>query len=215
MIADTGLLRKTLTVFVPTALVLSSCCVGVGAQAESPDEHPNHPSATASEKESGHEAVIRFVIEVGSDVPGPTYVLLNDADGQPGWIRAFRGPDRVYFRERCEIEDCARRAVVCGAAMPTIRDISATAQIGLIEFIWDGTTSVVDAVSGCETRHPALPGNFIARFCYSHEANFLGDPGDRDPSGAIPGRLLRPLCAEQPFSLGDDYKEVVFRISDE
>lgn len=215
MLASTGQVRRRLSVFLLAASALSLAYNSEDSQAELFPEYPDRPSAMASEKESGHEAVIRFVIEVGSDVPAPTYVLLNDKDGQPGWIRAFRGSDRVYFRERCEIADCARRAVVCGAAIPTIRDISATGQIGLIEFIWDGTTSVVDAVSGCETRQPALPGHFIARFCYSHEANFLGDPGDRDPSGAIPGRLLRPLCVEQPFSLGDDYKEVVFRISDE
>ena len=207
MATSTGQVRRRLSVFLLAALALSLAYNNGGSQAESPDEHPNHPSAMASEKESGHEAVIRFVIEVGSDVPGPTYVLLNDKDGQPGWIRAFRGSDRVYFRERCEIADCARRAVVCGAAMPMIRDISATGQIGLIEFIWDGMTSVVDAVSGCETRQPALPGNFIARFCYSREADF---EGDSDLALGVPGRLIRPTCVEKPFTLLD--REVVLKL---
>ncbi len=157
--------------------------------------------------ELGRRVAIRFAVEVASDVSGPIYVLLNGEDNQLGWIRAFRGPERVHFRERCEIEGCANRGVVCGAAISMIKNIANTAQTGMIEFVWDGMTSVVDALSGCETRQPAPPGDYIARFCFSREAEF---EGDSDPTRAVPGRLIRPTCTDKPFTLLEE--EVVLRI---
>ena len=206
MLASTRQERRGLSVFLLTALVLSVGCGESGARAESIGERPDQSAVRVTAGESDQEVVIRFAIEVASNVAGPIYVLINDENDQPGWIRAFRGADRVYFRERCDIEDCARRAIVCGAAMPMIKNIASQAQIGLTEFIWDGTTSVVDTVSGCETRQPALSGNFIARFCYSREAEF---EGDSDLALGVPGRLVRPTCVEKPFTLLD--REVVLR----
>ena len=150
---------------------------------------------------------IRFAMEVSGDVSGPIYVLLYGEDNQVGWIQAFRDGERIHFRERCEIEDCANRGVVCGAAMSTIRNIGDGAETGMIEFVWDGMTSGFDEASGCEIRRPALPGDYIARFCYSREAEFQANS---DPVLAVPGRLVSPDCTERPFTLLD--QEVVFSI---
>ena len=197
MVVITRVVQRSFSVLLATALVLSIGCVGGGGQAESDDESLERAGAVE----------IRFVLEVASDVSGPIYVQLNGQDSQIGWIQASRGGERVYFRERCEIEDCANRGVVCGAAMAMIRNIGEGAQSGGIEFVWDGMTSGFDGVSGCELRRPAPPGDYIARFCYSREAEFQSGG---DPTMAVPGRLIRPDCTERPFTLLD--QEVVFRI---
>ena len=143
---------------------------------------------------------IRFALEVSSAAESPIYVLSLDEDDQPGWLRVFRGTERIYLRERCEIEDCARRGVVCGAAVPVIREL---VEEGTIELVWDGTTSEVDRTSRCETRQQASPGTYVARFCYSREAQL-------EPGGGVGGRLIDPTCVDQPFTLSD--VEVVLKI---
>ena len=206
MVVIGRLVRRGFSVFLPTALALSVGCGGSG-QAGSDDENLDQADAAERNAASGGAVEIRFALEVAGDPSGPIYVLLNGEDNQLGWIRAFRGPERVHFRERCEIEDCANRGVVCGAAISMIKNIANTGQTGMIEFVWHGMTSVVDAVSECETRQPALPGDYIARFCYSREAEF---EGDSDPTRAVPGRLIRPTCTDKPFTLLE--QEVVLRI---
>lgn len=150
---------------------------------------------------------IRFAIEVSDEVAGPIYVRLHGEDGQLGWVMAFRDGERIYFRERCEIGDCGAPVAVCGAAIPLIRNIAGGRDRRSIEFAWDRLTSVRDSLSGCETRHPALPGAYIARFCFSREAEFQGDA---DPTRAVPGRLIHPVCKEQPFTLRE--QAVVLRL---
>jgi hypothetical protein len=205
MMTATALLLRIFPACIPTALLLSSGCAG--AQGESPEEYPGQPDAPVSERKSDERTAIHFAIEVTANTPGPIYVLINDEDSQPGWVQAFRGVHRIYLRERCEIEDCANRGVVCGAAMPMVKDIADPERTGLIELTWDGTDSAVNAVSRCETRQPAESEDLIARFCYSREAD-LRETGDLNLG--IPGLLIRPICVERPFTLGD--REVVFRL---
>ena len=197
MAVISSLVKGGFLVFLASALVLSVGCGGAG-QAGSGGE---------SLEQTDVAVEIRFAIEVADDVSAPIYVLLYGEDNQVGWIQAFRDGERIHFRERCEIEDCANRGVVCGAAMSTIRNIGAGAETGMIEFVWDGMTSGFDEVSGCEIRRPALPGDYIARFCYSREAEFQTNS---DPALAVPGRLVGPDCTERPFTLLDE--EVVFSI---
>jgi len=123
------------------------------------------------------------------------YVLLNREDAQLGWVTVFREGERIFLRERCEIEDCGVPAAVCGAAIPLIRNIAGT---GMIEVEWDGMTSVIDSISGCEMREPAAPGEYTARFCFSREARI---DGAGDPTSAVPGGLIGATCHEQTFSL--------------
>jgi hypothetical protein len=207
MAVNIGLVRGGFSIFLSAALALSIGCGRGSGLAESADKSLVQADTTGGHRELGRRVAIRFAVEVVSDVSGPIYVLLNGEDNQPGWIRASRGPERVHFRERCEIEDCANRGVVCGAAISMIKNIANTAQTGLVEFVWDGMTSVFDAASGCETRQPALPGDYIARFCFSREAKL---EGDGDPARAVPGRLVRPTCVEKPFTLQE--QQVVLRI---
>lgn len=150
---------------------------------------------------------IRFAIEVESDSPGPIYVLLNGSDAQVGWVTVYREGERIYFRERCEIADCGVPAAVCGAAFPEVRNIAGNGDRRSIEFVWDGMTSVRDSLSGCEIRRPASPGQYTARFCYSHEAEL---EGDGDPLRAASGRLIDATCLEKPFTLLE--REIVLRI---
>jgi hypothetical protein len=151
-------------------------------------------------------AGIRFAIELDGETAGPIYVQLNGEDGQVGWARASRDGERVYLRERCEIEDCGVDPAVCGAAIPLIRDIAGAGDGRGVEYLWDGSTSAIDATSGCESRRPALPGNYLVRFCYSREAEFEGG----DVARAAQGRLIDPTCVERAFTL--DEQEVVLRI---
>ena len=202
-----SLRRSGFPILLPFALILGTSCAGKGGATASGDAPQDPSDATALGTTTEPSASIRFAIEVGVGVAGPIYVLLNEASGQVGWVRAFQDGERIYFRERCEIEDCANRGVVCGAALSMIKNIANGSQTGMIEFVWDGMTSVVDAVSGCETRQPAPPGDYIARFCYSREAEF---DGDSDPTRAVRGRLVRPTCTDQPFTLLE--QEVVLRI---
>ena len=149
---------------------------------------------------------VRFAIELSASASGPFYVSLSDADAQPGWVRAFRGGQRIFLLPRCDIEDCGAPPAVCGAALPVVLDLASVPDRS-IEFVWDGMTSVIDTVTGCETRQMALQGEYLARFCYSSEAE-LDSVGD--PARPSPGRLVRPQCVEISFGLAD--REVVLRM---
>ena len=144
---------------------------------------------------SGSATPIRFAIEVGSDSMRTVYVLLNREDSQVGWVTVFREGERIFLRERCEIEDCGVPAAVCGAAIPLIRNIAGA---GIIEVEWTGMTSVLDSITGCEMREPAAPGEYTARFCFSRDARI---EGEGDPTHAAPGRLVGATCIEKEFNL--------------
>jgi len=142
---------------------------------------------------------IRFRIEV-DDRETQFFVVPFDESAQPGWVTAYRDGERLYFRERCEIEECGLPPAVCGAALPTVLDLAAAAS-GSIETVWDGTTSVIDAVARCERREAVGPGDYVARFCYAFNAE---SEGDLDPRvGPVPGRLIDRYCTDVPFELGD------------
>jgi len=149
---------------------------------------------------------VRFAIELSGTVNGPFYVSLSDAGDQPGWVRAFRGGQRIFLLPRCDIEDCGAPPAVCGAALPVVLDLARVPDRS-IEFVWDGMTSVIDTVIGCETRQMALPGEYLARFCYSSEAEL---ESGSDPTRPSPGRLVRPQCVDMSFGLAD--REVVLRM---
>ena len=106
MAVISSLVKRGFSVFLASALVLSVGCGG-GGQAGS--------NGVLDQADAAVE--IRFAIEVADDVSVPIYVLLYGEDNQVGWIQAFRDGGRIHFRERCEIEDCANRGVVCGSAM--------------------------------------------------------------------------------------------------
>ncbi len=151
---------------------------------------------------------IRFAIEVREATVGPLYVLVSGADDQPGWVSASRDGERIWFRERCDIEDCSAPAAVCGAAIPMVRALAMPGAPRRIELVWDGSTSEIAPVERCETRRPAAPGGYVARFCYAREAAFDG-AGSGGPGRDRPGRLVRPTCVEQPFTRRD--RDVVVR----
>lgn len=95
---------------------------------------------------------------------------------------------RVDIRPRCDIADCDVPPAVCGAGIPVIRDIAA----GRIEVEWDGMMSVIDPVRACETRRPAPPGRYVATFCHSRQASFVGEG---DTKVGVQGSLVQPTCA--------------------
>ncbi len=196
-----------LAVLLPPALIFRIGCSGRGDPAESVDELQIPTDSADLGANYGPAVSIRFAIEVDGDVAGPIYVWLNREDDQLGWVKAFRDGERIFFRERCEIEDCGVPPAVCGAAIPLIRKIGGAGDRGTIEFVWDGMTSVLDPLSGCETRQSAAPGDYIARFCYSREAEFAGNS---DPTRAVSGRLIHPKCVEKPFTLKE--QQVVLRM---
>ena len=183
--------RRCFSALWTSALVLSIGCAGTA-----------DPSQT-------EEMAIRFAVEVAADVSDPVYVQLNDEYAQLGWVKAFRGDERIYFRERCEVEDCSNPGVICGVAPVMVRRIADGGESGMIEFVWDGVTSVVGQVSGCETREAALPGEYTAQLCYSHDAVL---EGDGDPAVAVMGQLVGAQCNVLPFELSDG-QDVVLRVS--
>jgi len=150
---------------------------------------------------------IRFAIELADGVEGPMYVLLNQENDQPGWVRVSRDGEGIYLKERCEVPDCGVAAAVCGAALPFVRDLAGASGEKGIEFVWDLTTSVLDSASRCETRQPAPPGDYVARFCFSREATL---EGQGDPTQAVMGRIAAPTCIDKPFTLQE--QQVVLTI---
>jgi len=178
-----------------SVLILGLGCTGKPDQAE-PVAEPQAPTDSVNlATSSGSATPIRFAIEVSSDSMRTVYVLLNREDSQVGWVTVFREGERIFLRERCEIEDCGVPAAVCGAAIPLIRNIAVA---GFIEVEWTGMTSVLDSITGCEVRQPAAPGEYTARFCFSRDARL---EGEGDPTRAVVGRLVGATCTEQAFSL--------------
>jgi hypothetical protein len=137
---------------------------------------------------------IGFTIDASRVEGGPFYVMLNSASDQPGWVSVTGPGGRAYFRERCDISDCGAPAAVCGASIPIIQNIGPGAANRSVTTTWDKTTSVVDAALQCERRQPAEPGAYIARFCYSREAEM---------TDGKPTMIVRPTCVERPFTLND------------
>ena len=188
-------------IIIPVAVCLITLflgCAGSGGQAETGRENSSRISQINANIESLPSGMVRFTLERPPRTADAVYVSINDEGGQPGWIRVFHGTDRIYLKERCEIEDCGRRAVVCGMAIPMIQQIGEGAGSGSVEVIWDGTTSVFNSTSGCEIRQPSPEGQYKARFCYAFEAEF--EPTS-DPAQPVPGRLIQPTCVEQSFTL--------------
>ncbi len=151
------------------------------------------------------EGSIDFGIVAGFGSAGPFWVAVNGSAGETGWLHATLDGAPVYLQERCDIPDCNTRPVVCGAAIPYVRDLTASSG-RRIDFLWDGMISTVDPVSACELRRPAPPGNYRARFCWSREAVL---DTDGDPARGAAGHLVNAVCVERAFTL--TAREVIVR----
>lgn len=178
---------------------------GCGGGKTTPETRQAQTDSARGEVDADTPVSIRFAIELSGATDGPIYVSLNGADNQLGWVTVFRDGERIYFGERCEIEDCGVPPAVCGAALSMVRDVAAADERG-IAFVWDGMTSTIDPSRQCERRQPAPPGNYVARFCYSREATVQGG----DPARAAQGSVRNPTCVDRTFTLHEH--EIVFRI---
>jgi hypothetical protein len=149
-----------------------------------------------------------LVLEVEAGDHPPVLVQATSESRPVGWLRVLRDGDPVHVEERCDIPDCGDPdPAVCGAIIPTVREIAPADGAGSITYLWDRTRSVIDAALRCERREPAPPGDYVARFCWGHTAETTGDPAaDR---GAM-GRLTDPTCVDRTFRLRD--ADVVLRI---
>ena len=152
---------------------------------------------------------VRFAIEVSNDVSESIWAQLNDAEGQPGWIRVRRGETRVWLLENCGVPECENSSGVCGMALPQVRDFTDGSSSGEIEFVWDGEWSVFDDEAMCERREPAPAGDYVATFCFSLNAQ-IDEGQDGDPARQVAGTLIDPVCVDQAFTLPTD--EVVHGI---
>lgn len=156
----------------------------------------------------GVPAEIRFAIEVEAGDHPPVLVQATSESRPVGWLRVLREGAPVHVEERCDIPDCDDPGgAVCGATIPTVREVAPADAEGTIAYLWDLTRSVIDA-DQCERREPAPPGDYVARFCYGYSAEVDGDPAER--WGAL-GRLTSPTCVDRAFRVGRD-ADVVLRI---
>src|SRR4051812_17631600 len=89
------------------SLTSLACARGPSVQAASTKESA---AGTATEQQT----IVRFHLAVAPRSKVPIYVVLNDAEGQAGWLRVMHGANRVYLSERCDISDCGLPASVCG-----------------------------------------------------------------------------------------------------
>jgi hypothetical protein len=153
---------------------------------------------------------IRVALEVANDVPESIFVQVNDALGQPAWVRLAHEGVEYFLNERCDVPRCdAPGEGVCGAAEPRVRDITGGTNAGVHALQWDGTVSRLSADGACETRGPAPAGAWKATVCWSLSATFSG-PGDAAISR--PGEVGPTQCNDVPFTLPGD-TEVVLRLS--
>jgi hypothetical protein len=109
----------------------------------------------------------------------------------------------------CDVPDCGEDPVVCGAAIPRVRQIAERDGAGSVTYEWDGTTSVIEESGQCERRVAAPPGEYTARFCWSHAVD--ADPSaDATVASGVSGTLAGRMCEERAFTLGED-REVVLK----
>ena len=148
---------------------------------------------------------VRFVVDARGAGPQPLYLQVSPGD-QPAWIHVSRNGQPVYLRPRCEIPDCSKPTVVCGAAIPIVRD---AVKAGNVEFEWDGLESVVDPIAGCETQQATPPGNYVASFCYSRTA---GMSGSDNTAVDKQGTVVNPVCKDVPFVLPLTTGAVTFQV---
>jgi len=152
---------------------------------------------------------VQFAIELDPASSGPMYVQFSGGENQPPWVTLWRGAERVWVQERCEIADCDAPSAVCGASVPIVLDLS-QAPNRRIEFSWDRKTSMINLPDYCETRVPAATGTHTARFCYSQQA----DIGQSGGSGYSFGSLVNATCESRSFVLAGDFvPPVVLRIA--
>jgi hypothetical protein len=180
---------------VPTAALLT-LLLGIAACASHPD--PDHMVVDET----------RFSIQVARADHPPIYVQATSESRPVAWLRVLHDGQRVHVEEQCAVPDCDNPGAVCGANIPTVREIAPEGGAGSIDYTWDGTWSVMEEAPRCERREPAPPGEYVARLCYGYAAEFSGDA--QRPAGAM-GRVTDPVCIDLPFQFGLD-AEVVLRI---
>ena len=140
---------------------------------------------------------VRIALAAHRDQTAPLYVQLSEEGSQPAWVTLWRGTERVWLQERCELPDCGQEPAVCGAALPMVRNIGALATQRSVELVWDGRTSL-QTTERCEIRQRVTSAEPLrARFCWSPRAQLEG------AGNPAMGRVVEPVCADRALAASD------------
>lgn len=187
--------RVGYAVLLPTVLLAAQCARQEPVTGAASAPAPAVPAQPAPARG------VRFALRVPAGGTAPVFVQVTGTNHQPEWITVARGGQRVFLLPRCDVETCGGSRGVCGAAIPMVRDLTAGSRT--IAFQWDGTTSVLDPSTRCQTRGAAPAGAYVARFCWGRGATFMRGAAAAG-AGDRAGEVAAPVCREVPFVLPRD-----------
>ena len=187
-------MRRLSAVLAATAVLSLACTAGTRDPAAGAESAATPSASVTTPSEYGP---VRFAITVGAQHREPVWVQVNDEGSQPAWVSVWRGSERIWLQERCELADCGQSPAVCGAGIPMVRNLGGDATDRTISLTWDGKTSV-RAPAGCEIRErvQASGGALRARICHSVSATREGGGG----AFMGPGRTANATCEERALS---------------
>lgn len=135
-----------------------------------------------------------FRLSYQSDIADSIYVQGGTEAGGQAWLTVRPvGGDALPILDDCGVCACADcgACAVCGLGLPVVVEIARGAQL---DWIWDASVyhpaTCPSSSLGCERAEPLPAGAYLARFCWSWEADGVGT-----------GHHVGPVtCADEPFA---------------
>jgi hypothetical protein len=134
---------------------------------------------------------VSFGLAYITDIPENVYVQKSDELGLPAWLKVKKDGKEIWLFDRCDIPLCDKPSGVCGAALPTVLNITNNSYSGSVYLTWDGKIRTVDPVKNCLKSSPAETGNYTAEFCFGWQVQGYG----------APATVVNPICKELDFTL--------------
>jgi hypothetical protein len=109
-----------------------------------------------------------------TDVPEDVFAQTADRSGNPTWVTLTRDGQPVAFLDDCAVPTCGSGEGVCGASIPTVRNITAQGFRGEIFLTWDAREHLPGPGDNCTVSQPAPAGTYEARFCVGYQVDADG-----------------------------------------
>jgi hypothetical protein len=138
--------------------------------------------------------LVTLGLRYSTDIPEDVWVQSGNDYGLPDWFRVYRDGLPVLLFDRCDLPVCGQGGGVCGAALPTVWNLTHGSYGGQAFLTWDGLLRVEDPGNDCWKLEPAPAGEYEIEACFGWQVESEG-------TDAIHGTVKNPYCIRQNASL--------------